>query len=185
MASSLVQRDDLALMNAAWRKFGSYEKALKAAGLRSERLRIRKVNLQQLKREMQRVASLHGVKRAKAARKLKSKWASRVSQNLGNWKKACQRFRIKGEDLAVHPYATKAHVIEGLRHWAGQKKSFNEVYEKDRPLIQATFKLFVTMKKAEKAAGVKLVDRRRKATGLANGYLPNSFRTSFTMTPTF
>jgi hypothetical protein len=155
LAISAVSKDDMRLVNAACRRFGSYSKALKAAGFNLDdvRLKIPKVtakHLAKLKAEMERVASMHGHQRAAAALELKRKYTPMVFNRLGNWRKACRKFGISWEDLATHPYASKEHVIEGLKRWASQYNRMSIVRE-DRSLATAVFKFYGSWAKAERA----------------------------------
>jgi hypothetical protein len=167
LAETIVSRDDLRLINAAIRRFGSYSRALRAAGFRPEKVRLKAVNItaaqiEKLGREMRRVAALHGIRRAAAARALKEKYRIMLPKHLGNWRKACRRFGVKVEDLACCPYASKAHIIEGVRRWASVPGATNgTVSRKDRALQSAACRKFGSWRAAQKAAGVSFPDPRR------------------------
>lgn len=167
MADSALARDDLRLLNAARRRFGSYPKALRAAGLRPESIRLRTPritagDLARLGREMRRVAALHGPKRVSAARALKRKYRHTVADHFGSWAKACRKFGVKPEDLAWSPYSSRKHVIEGLRRWAKIPGAHPEqLYREDRALVGAAYRFLGSWTKALKAAGVSFPDLRK------------------------
>jgi hypothetical protein len=168
LAESIVSREELRLSNAARRGFGGYSDALRAAGFEPEQIRLRRPkvtadDLAKLGEEMTRVASLHGHERAKAASSLKKQYTSMVFNRLGNWRKACQKFKLLPEDVAVCPYASKAHVIEGLRRWAlVPGASGQRIYREDCPLHRAACRLFGTWAAAKKAAGISFEPQQRR-----------------------
>ena len=97
---------------------------------------------------------MHGHERAKAARDLKKQYKDVVFNRLGNWQTACKKLDIRFEDLAVYPYATKDHVVEGLRRWSDiGGENFKRLYAEDRALVEACFRFYGTMKKAFEGAG--------------------------------
>jgi hypothetical protein len=114
---------------------------------------------------MQRVALLHGHKRAKAAFELKKQYHSLVFNRLGNWKRVCRRFNVAVSDLAVHPYASKKHVIHGLQRCGlipgiGVKQIIRE----DRALHTAIYRFFGSWAAATKAANVNFRRKRYSST---------------------
>jgi hypothetical protein len=166
-----VEREDLRLCNAARRHFGSYEGALRAAGIDPKRVRLKtprytEKDIEKLGVEMQRVASLQGPERAKAASELKKRYRSLVYNRLGNWKKACRKFRVAESELAVHPYATKRHVIEGLRRWSLSCPGggVKHVIREDRTLHTAIYRFFGSWAAATKAANVSFPRKRYGST---------------------
>jgi hypothetical protein len=155
-----VTREDLRLVNAARRKFGSYAKALRAAGFNPEKVarriaRVTPEHIERLRAEMRRVAEMEGHARAKEAALLKRRYTTLVFNKLGNWTKACRKFSIKPEDLATHAYASKEHVVRALREWPNlEEVSGNEIQRADRSLATAVYRYFGSWGAAKKAAKV-------------------------------
>lgn len=158
LAQSRLVHEDLQLLNAARRRFGTYENALLAAGIdpgvvRRRIPRVTQHHLDELKAEMQRVASLHGHERARAALHLKKRYTGLVFNRLENWRLACKRFRIRFEDLATHPYASRQHVIEALRRLpVSPRPSLYSLFRTDRSLGTAVYKFFKSWGAALRAA---------------------------------
>jgi hypothetical protein len=120
VAQAKVSQEDMVLNNAACRRFGSYGNALQAAGFDPVHVRLKtpkyeKKHFDELKAAMTKVASTNGHERAEAANEVNGRYGHLVSNRLGNWKKACRKFGVKLEALAVYPYATKEDVLYGLR----------------------------------------------------------------------
>jgi hypothetical protein len=66
-----------------------------------------------------------------------------VFTRLGNWRLACRKFGIPFHDLATYSYASKEHVIEGLRRLPWEPPpSLNSVYRTDRSLGTAVYRFF-------------------------------------------
>jgi hypothetical protein len=160
-------REDLRLVNAARRRFGSYTKELRTAGFSPEKVRIRRpgitpADIAKLGREMRRVATLHGHPRAKAAQALKKNYKDVVFNHLGNWRKACRKFGVKMEDISIFPYHCRRHVAEGLRRWEAVTGAHAyQIYKEDRSLVRASLNFFRSWSAALKAAGVSFTDGRR------------------------
>ncbi len=167
MAYSRVAKTDMRLANAAARNFGSFRKAMEAAGFdpKLSLLRVFKVteeDLEALRLEMLRVASLPWNERPEAARILKESKTYLVFNRLGNWTKACEKFGIDKDLLSPFPYINQDEVVAGIRHWAQRPDaSLNVIYAEDRSLASSAFRLFGSWKAAMAAAGVSFSDGRR------------------------
>ena len=167
IAYSRVAKTDMRLANAAKRNFGSFSKALEAAGFdpKLSLLRVHKVtnaDLEALRLEMLHVASLPWNERPEAARKLKKSKASLVFNKLGNWTQACEKFGIDKDLLSPFPYINQDEVVAGIRHWAQRPDaSIIVIYAEDRSLAASAYRLFGSWKAAMAAAGVSFSNGRR------------------------
>lgn len=164
VAEAKVCREDLRLNNAARRRFGSYAKALVAAGFEPDQVRLKipkyeDAHLDALRADMKRVASLPGYERAKAAQKLKERYKGLVFHRLGNWRKACRKFGVEFKALAVSPFPTKEDVLHELRRQARKGHAgITLMRSDDHALRHAVYRLFGSWMKVK-----RLMDGKRSA----------------------
>ncbi len=167
LAESRLLKEDMCLLNAARRRFGSYEKALLAAKLSPDAVRLRKrVFTDEIKarlfEEMRQVVGMHGGDdRLHAVRRLRQEYHNYVFDRLGNWSKAARAAGVRPEQIMVHAPYDQQQVMVELRAWQERHGSakFNRVRAANSSLYNAACKHFGSFWEALRAAG--LVDSEK------------------------
>jgi hypothetical protein len=101
-----IYTSDLRLYNAARRKFGSYPKALKAAGIDPQKVSLRNQytdeELNKVIKAAHRINKLTGEARLEALRKFKQRYRSIVIVKYKNWKNFAIKVGLNPEKLSLY-----------------------------------------------------------------------------------
>lgn len=144
MNYSAIENTDLRLANAARRKFGSFRKALEAAGIKPEAVALRpafytRSDLKLLISEAKRVALLKGSARWNAAKILHREFELMVQSYFGNWCRVAEVAQVESHRLLELRLCHKEFVIEWLaeRAESGKRMTPSEIFREDRGLYSA------------------------------------------------
>lgn len=152
-----------ALIMAAWRHLGSWRKAIEAAGLDYEEIRLSpRYSDGQLLNELRQLARRHPRSTLQTAggRSL----ASALRHRFGSVAEAARRAGVERWALRVRPLDSRDHAVRGLRARSGAGKPVHSsaVLREDMRLWESISRHFPTWEAALKRAGIETTSPRRR-----------------------
>ncbi|MCI0446322.1 hypothetical protein L0152_24305, partial [bacterium] len=144
-----VKSEDIRLCNAASRRFGTYSRALLAAGIDPSNVRVQherytkadKMNL--LKAIRKTALTPEGEKRIAAIRRLQKKYEKMQRRIFPSWRAAAEAAGVESRFISLHAdhrdFSTQEKVIRNLKKRVKEGKSLVAYFLKDddRPLYKA------------------------------------------------
>lgn len=167
IGTKAVFHQDGRLMCAACKEFGSWRKALAAAGLDPaafiERHRRRSDVLPRLFRLARQAAAIQPAEKREASlRRLREKFNGIVYRQFGGWAALAERLGLPAYKLTRSRRYTPETVALALRERRAQGKSLAPatLYSEDRPLYRAATLHFGSLEKAYRASGLETSRRQ-------------------------
>jgi hypothetical protein len=149
LSTALLAKENLRLMNASIRRFGSYENALRAAGIKPSDVLQRPAyytvtDKRLLLQEARRIGKLKGRERYKAARILHREFEGLATSCFGSWHSVAESAEVPVERLVEHRFPSREAVMEWLADWTreGNPLKGGTLFRKDRGLYNAVCRHF-------------------------------------------
>jgi hypothetical protein len=156
--SKAVSRQDSHLMNGARSSFGSWRKALLAAGIRPSKVAIARAPRpdarQRLLKRAREVADMSDDgARVRALFSLRKVYSNLVYRSLGGWARVARLIGVSPERLLHRHAYSREEIIEALvaRQQAGRKMTPAALWKEDAPLASAARRDFGSLQNALEA----------------------------------
>ncbi len=157
--TAALEATDARLANAARRCFGTYAKALHAAGISARKVRLRpaaytKADEERMLADARRVAGLKGSVRRPALDALHERWDGLVTGRCQNWQCVAERLGVPAGRLRRRRFDGAEDVLDWMFEYAeeGVDLRAGSLARNDPGLYHAALRHFDTLKLARKAA---------------------------------